>query len=114
ATAWREIDFDDSGWDTGDAAFYYGDPFSGTTLNDMRNNYTSVYFRKTFTVSDPNAFSELALEVLSDDGLIAWINGEEVGRFNMPQGERPYNGASLNALPEPVPYETYIIDNPGN
>jgi hypothetical protein len=38
ATAWRTPGFSDSGWLQGPAAFYYGDPFTGTELTDMRNS----------------------------------------------------------------------------
>ena len=110
--AWRQPGFNDSSWATGPTPIGYNDG-AVTVLEDMRNNYTSVFLRKEFNISDPNAFSQLELEVLSDDGMIAWINGQEVGRFNMPAGEVPYSATSLGPLPEPIPYERYTISNPG-
>jgi hypothetical protein len=37
-------------------------------------------------------------------GSIAWINGQEVARFNMPVGDVAYNGTSGPALAEPIPW----------
>jgi len=48
---------------------------------------------------------------LSDDGFIAWINGQEVARFNMPAGDVAYNGVSSPALPEPVPWWTITLSD---
>src|SRR5262249_42129612 len=48
-----------------------------------------------------------------DDGFIAWINGTEVARFNMPLGVVPYDGSSSPALPEPVPPQNDLLTNPG-
>jgi hypothetical protein len=87
ATAWRTASFDDSGWLTGTMPIGYSatpeteGPF-GTTLDDMEDLYSSVYLRKTFTVDDPGSISELSLSGEIDDGMIVWINGEEVGRTN--------------------------------
>ena len=103
--AWRTLSFDDSAWGTGEAPFYYenqpgsGNAFTGNTaLPDMQGNYTSIFLRKTFVINNPSDIRELELVSLSDDGFIAWINGAEVARFNMPLGEVAYNGLSLPAL----------------
>ena len=54
STAWRALNFDDSGWPTGAAPIGY-DPAlpMGTYLADMRSNYTTVFFRARFVVDDP-------------------------------------------------------------
>ena len=44
--AWREIDFEDSSWSEGNLIIGYGEGFIDTPLNDMRNNYSSVYLRR--------------------------------------------------------------------
>jgi hypothetical protein len=42
-TAWRQLGFNDAGWLTGSAPFYYGEAINGgTLLNDMQGNYSSV------------------------------------------------------------------------
>lgn len=108
-TTWRTLTFRDSGWNTGPAPFFYGEPLSGTQLGDMRGNYTGIHLRKTFLVDDPAAWSGLRLHALSDDGFIAWINGHVIVRFNVPDGEIAFRGTSRPALAEPIPTETYEI-----
>lgn len=117
--AWRQAGFDDSAWASGRGAFYYeNQPASGTAytgnteLPDMNGGYTCVFLRKTFVLSDPADVSELDLTAESDDGFIAWINGEEIARFNMPDGTIAFDGSSLSALAEPIPPVTYTDTNP--
>src|SRR5262245_14210551 len=114
--AWRAMDFADTNWLTGLTPFWYGDaqPTAGSQLTDMRGRYTCVFMRKQFSVVDPSQISELQLSALSDDGFIAWINGTEVVRYNMPAGTIPYDGVSLPALAEPIPLETHVISNPSS
>lgn len=118
-TAWRQAGFDDSSWASGQAAFFYEhDPASGTAytghteLADMFGGYTCVFLRKTFVLGDPSNISQLDLTAESDDGFIAWINGQEVARFHMPDGNIAFDGTSLSALGEPIPPVTYTDTNP--
>ncbi|MGA1238515.1 MAG: CotH kinase family protein, partial [Limisphaerales bacterium] len=119
AEAWRLAGFDDSGWDVAPAPFWYGQvqPAPGTELTDMRGSYSSVFLRRTFPVGSVADVSELELQAASDDGFIAWINGQEVARFNMPGGDVPFDGTSLGALGEVNPWptlESYPIASPAS
>src|SRR5262249_737023 len=114
ATAWRAMSFDDATWAAGPAPFYYGEPLSGTLLGDMQNTYTCVYLRKSFTITNRFEFGALTLSARCDDGYIAWINGVEVARYNMPSGFVPYNGLALLSVPEPVPYLASNIPGPSS
>ncbi len=111
-TAWRARDFDDATWTATPAPFFYGEPLTGTELRDMRGHYTSVFLRRRFVISDPAVVGELQLGAVSDDGFIAWINGHEVARYNVPDGELVFDATAAGALPEPVPFETYVVSNP--
>lgn len=112
ATAWREIGFVDSAWSTAPAPFFYGENLTpGTVITDMGNNYSSIYFRKTFTIPDLDAVAGAELEVLCDDGFIAWINGHEVGRKLAPANPL-HNAFATDAAPEPVQFERHGINNP--
>jgi hypothetical protein len=113
-TAWRAIDLDESTWLTLPAPFWYGDvqPSPGSQLTDMLNGYTCVFMRGTFALTNVNDISELELGAQSDDGFIAWINGQEVARFNMPQGDIPFSGTALPALPEPIPFQNFTLTDP--
>ncbi len=75
---WAESDYDDSDWPSGDTPIRYGDGDGGTVLEDMRNRYSTVFFRRTFTVAKAAEVAELELLVNYDDGFVVWINGEEV------------------------------------
>jgi hypothetical protein len=119
-TAWRAANFDDAQWAIGAGPFYYENQpgsetaYQGNTLlADMQGGYTSLFLRRTFAVPNPAAISDLTLQALCDDGFIAWINGTEVARFNMPAGDPAFNGLSSPALAEPVPLQTYTLSNPG-
>lgn len=91
AAAWRGIDFDDSAWLLRQAPFFYGESLFGTELAEMRGNYSSVFLRKNFVVENPSQISHLQIDVVSNDGFIAWINGREVARHNVPEGPLAFN-----------------------
>lgn len=78
-TAWRAPSFDDNNWLSGPAKFGAGDP--ATTPISIR---TTVYFRNTFVVTNRAAATNLAFRVLRDDGVVAYLNGVEIFRMNMP------------------------------
>jgi hypothetical protein len=50
---WKEPDFNDLDWETGQSGFGYGDGDDNTELLDMQYNYVTVYIRKEFPVSLP-------------------------------------------------------------
>lgn len=110
--AWREVGFDDSSWDSGVFPFFYGEPLSGTLLPDMRGGYTTVYTRFAFDVAEPADVESLTLRILSDDGFVAWLNGREVARFNVADGDEGFKGAALRTYNEPLPYEDHDIPDP--
>ena len=90
-TAWREIDFNDSSWKNGFAKFGYGDSNENTTISfggDAQNKYTTTYFRKDIEISDISEYTgTISMDLLRDDGAIVYLNGKEIIRSNMPQGE---------------------------
>jgi hypothetical protein len=104
--AWRQPAFDDSSWSNAPAPFFFGDPYTnaavrGTPLSDMQSNYTTIFLRKEFTVVNPGIITNLLINHQSDDGFIAWLNGVEVLRYNVPGGELPYNATASAAVNEP-------------
>jgi|GEM_PF-605841 len=120
-TAWRNAGFDDSAWLTGAAPFYYenepgrANAYTGSTdLTDMFGGYTCIFLRQQFVVTNLAQIAQLQLTALSDDGFIAWINGVEVARFNLPAGNIAYSSSSSPALPEPVPLQNDALSDPQN
>lgn len=92
-TAWRAPNFNDASWASGPAKLGYGEGDESTTVSYGSNSadkYITTYFRNTFNIADPSAIDYLELNLLRDDGAIVYINGEEVFRSNMPEGECTY------------------------
>jgi hypothetical protein len=117
-SAWRANGFADGSWASGAAPFGYGDGPYGTDLSllvpPMRANYTSLFLRKTFDVTDAALVPELELNVKYDDGFIAWINGNEVLRVNVPGAAGSpvaYNGVAA-AEHEAAAFEVFDLPNP--
>ncbi len=93
--AWREADYSENGdWKTGRTSIGYGDNDDQTLLADMRNNYSTVYLRHLFLVSDPDAVRALQLKLYVDDGCIVWINGREVARRHVAGGAMAHDSTS--------------------
>jgi len=111
-TAWRALNFEDSGWQTGAAPIGY-DPslVMGTYLNDMRSNYTTVFFRAKFVVTNRDEIVSLNLEALYDDGFKVWINGANVLNVNIATGEVPFDGSAGPAR-EDGAYNTFALNSP--
>ncbi len=82
---WNAPEFDDSSWESGPTGIGYGDGDDATVLADMEGTYLAVSLRKAFQVPDP-ASPPPVLTVIHDDGVVVYLNGEEIGRANMPQG----------------------------
>src|SRR5207249_5582640 len=112
STAWRALNFDDSGWPTGTAPIGY-DPVMpmGTFLADMRSNYTTVFFRTKFVVDDPAQIGGIALEALYDDGFKVWINGSNVLNVNISTAEVPFDGTAGPAR-EDASYNRFDLSSP--
>ena len=115
--AWTEIDFNDSGWSSGEGPFGYGSgahesATCNTILDDMQNSYLTVYFRKEFVVSDTNIIENLLLNLRYDDGIIIYINGTEVSSLNTPNP--PYYNSMAPVNHEAENIESYTLFNPQN
>ena len=112
ADAWIETDFEDSGWETGDSGFGYGDDDDATILNDMEDSYVTVYIRKEFSVSSVAADEVVELVIDYDDGFIAYLNGDEATRRHMPDGPATYETtASSHEAGTP---ETIVLGTAGD
>ncbi len=83
-TAWREASFDDSGWSTGAAELGFGDGDETTTLS---SDHITYYFRHHFNATDTAVVEGLRLSIVRDDGAVVYLNGTEIYRTNMPEGD---------------------------
>ncbi len=96
--AWRQLDFDDSAWLSGPTAIGFGETFLSTELADMRYNYTSIYLRKTFDITDAAGFDSLILVIKYDDGVNVWINGKVAYQDNVDGENVPYSAVASSSI----------------
>ena len=110
---WRDADFPlDETWLSGQASIGFGDDDDNTVLADMRDSYTSFYMRHTFTIEDaadiPNA---LVLNQYFDDGAVIWINGTEVLRYNVDEGDLAFDAEARGG--REARWTPVTLPNPG-
>jgi hypothetical protein len=87
ANAWTAVGFDDTTWKRGVGEFGYGDGDERTVVGygpTASRKYTTTYFRHAFAAS--GAPDDLTLRLRIDDGAVAYLNGVEIARFNLPTG----------------------------
>lgn len=85
-TDWHLPKFDASSWLSGTSRFGYRD--SDATVIPRKispTNQTSIYFRTTFSIADPEAILRVFLHLDYEDAFVAYINGSEVARSNIGQ-----------------------------
>ena len=109
---WTEVDFDASKWPQGNSGFGYSDDEKElatikTKLDDMGKKYISVFIRTEFSLADPTSLQNLLLTVLIDDGFVAYLNGEAVGRHNV-EGDPPAHDATASGSDGAEPLEVAV------
>jgi len=112
ADGWESPDHDDEDWSEGSAPLGYGESVAtdidyGPDADDKR---IAAWFRVHLEVRDPTEVRRPILTVGYDDGLAAWLNGVEVGRWNLPEGEL---GPDTLALESTEPTEATVSLDPG-
>ncbi len=86
---WTSGDFDDSDWDQGEAPLGYGDD-QATVISygsDSEDKHITTWFRLSFSVRDAAAWPGLTVGLIRDDGGVVYLNGQEILRSNLPEGE---------------------------
>lgn len=112
--SWFLPGFVDTAWASGPAELGYGDGDEATVVSFGANAQAkpiTTWFRRTFTVANPAAFTELVLELERDDGVRVYLNGVEALRNNLPRGSvssATPAGRSLSAPEESSIYATSI------
>lgn len=85
-SAWRDPDFADGSWALGAGQLGYGDGDETTVVPRTSASGSSIittYFRHAFNLEDATALQLLDLAVLRDDGVVVYLNGQEVLRNNI-------------------------------
>ncbi len=92
--AWKNLIFDDTTWPQGPAELGYGDGDEITNFGAIDIDPVTAgiqrpvtnYFRHTFNLVNPPAFSGLNVRVKRDDGAVVYLNGQEIFRTAMQAG----------------------------
>ena len=98
---WKALHFDDTGWKSGHAQLGYGDGDENTIINygtDAQNKTITSYYRRSFEINDPSVINELILKLIRDDGAVVYLNGNEIVRSNMPDGDITYSTPASYAV----------------
>ena len=83
---WFATDFSHN-WPSGKAQFGYGDQDEATLLRGgVTYGIYTHYFQHTFLVPRAADYTNLVANVLRDDGVVVYLNGQEAFRMNMPPG----------------------------
>jgi len=92
-TQWKEPGFVDTGWASGPSELGYGDDDEATVVGygtSGSNKHITTYFRHSFEVADKSQLAATEIRLIRDDGAVVYLNGSELFRSNMPQGDINY------------------------
>jgi hypothetical protein len=98
--SWKTTNFNDAAWPSGPAELGYGNS-PRTTIGygtDASHKYITTYFRKTFVVGNPAAFTNLSVGLKRDGGAVIYLNGQEIWRDNMPAGAIDYSTLATRSV----------------
>ena len=98
---WAQPHYDDSAWTQGSGPLGYRLPGITTTVNYgpiSTNKYITTYFRRAFVAPSNVHYTNLNFRLNRAHGAVAWLNGREVFRANMPAGPITYLTYSRGAL----------------
>lgn len=85
---WSGTAFDDATWTRGAAPLGFGTSAIATVIHTGASTTRPItaYFRRSFQVADPATVTDVAIDVLANDGVVVYLNGVEIGRKSMPAG----------------------------
>lgn len=94
ASNWYTSTYSDVAWKSGPAQLGYGGKGEKTTLGygaDANNKNPTAYFRKTINIASTANINSASVRVFVDDGAAVYVNGSEIGRYNLPSGTLTYS-----------------------
>ena len=99
-STWNDPGFNDSGWPTGLAKLGFGGDGENSVIGDPADGIVTFAFRRTFTVSHPEATLGLIARMIRDDGAAVYLNGTRVWTDNLP-ARFAWTDQALLALSDP-------------
>lgn len=115
AAGWQNLGFNDTAWPQGAARLGWGLDGEVTPLTPGRITH---YFRRNFSIpaSVAGLYTELIFSVARDDGAVVYLNGREIFRSNIPDGD--VTSATLASTtvntPDETAYLEYVIPTEGS
>jgi hypothetical protein len=99
---WTAVGFDDSAWADAATGIGFGSAFADLVRTNVesqvRNLASGVYVRIPFELSADQSVFSLRLALRYNDGFVAYLNGVEVARNNVPDDVRADSLASRQRL----------------
>ncbi|MCP5535810.1 MAG: lamin tail domain-containing protein [Akkermansiaceae bacterium] len=81
---WKLTGYDDSTWGEGATQIGYGESDEATVIS---SGHPAILFRKTVNITDISTIESFEADIIRDDGAVVYVNGVEVWRNQMPEGE---------------------------
>lgn len=108
---WYATNYNTGNWIGGRAPLGFKMDGVVTTIsygNNSSNKYPTSYYRKSFNLAQkPASNAKFTLNYAVDDGFVCYVNGTEVGRYNMPSGAIDFYTYSTTYAAE-TPFEGSI------
>ena len=80
--AWTQRGFDDDAWLEGPSPLGWGHADNATKLDGIEPPVTTLYLRTFVSLTEPEEFETIHLEMPVDDGFICWVDGTEADRLH--------------------------------
>lgn len=87
---WKQLAADVSSWESGSAPLGFGFSAVATDIDiegPTSDRPRAAYFVRKFEVTDASRVMSLRLDTVANDGVVIYVNGTEVGRHNMQDGD---------------------------
>ncbi|WP_246310925.1 S-layer homology domain-containing protein [Paenibacillus xylanilyticus] len=125
-SVWQAV-YEDTTWPEGNAPFGYKDNGNGISTTyfgplqtdvdyggDKSLKHRTTYFRTTLTVNKEQIedYGQILGTFGIDDGAVLYVNGTEVRRFGMPDGEISYSTKATSSMDLPVMYNDVDLTEP--
>lgn len=111
-STWALPAYYDSAWPMGSAPLGYGDA-QATMIEyggDPNNKWVTSWYRLGFEVTGVDQLESMTLGIMRDDGAVVYVNGTEVLRDNMPEGEVVATTLAAATTTSETGFYTYILD----
>jgi hypothetical protein len=107
---WNLIDFDDNSWIRNKKApLGYGRRKVGTVIGAQNNPPAqAAYFRKKISIQDVDKIHVCMIKCTVDDAAAFFVNGTEVYRYNLPEGELKYEMGAVTPRVDPSEVSFYF------